>query len=57
VRRAAFTSVAEVWVKNGEVYSAEQAWALYSNEDGFKVNKVVEFCDKDVILKMANESG
>jgi hypothetical protein len=56
-RRAAFTSVAEVHVNGGEVYAAEQAWVLYFTEDGTKVEKVIEFCDKDVILKMANESA
>jgi hypothetical protein len=44
-------------VKSREVYLVEQVRVLYFNEDGSKVNKVVEFCDKDVILKMANESG
>lgn len=53
-RRAAFTSIAEVHPHSGEWYFCEQAWVLYFNEDGSKVNKVVEFCDKDVILKMAN---
>ncbi|KAH9203246.1 hypothetical protein DL95DRAFT_399524 [Leptodontidium sp. 2 PMI_412] len=53
-RRAAFTSIAEVHAKNGESYSCEQAWVLYFNEDGSKVKKVIEFCDKDVIVKMAN---
>jgi hypothetical protein len=53
-RRAAFTSIAEVHVNSGEFYHAELAWFLYFNGDGSKVEKVVEFCDKDVILKMAN---
>ncbi|KAB8068484.1 hypothetical protein BDV29DRAFT_199395 [Aspergillus leporis] len=44
-RRAAFTSIAEL------------AWFLYFNEDGSKVKKAVEFCDKDVILKMANTAA
>lgn len=56
-RRAAFTSIADVHVVNsGESYPAELAWYLYFNDDGSKVQKVVEFCDKDVILKMANTS-
>jgi hypothetical protein len=46
-----------VHVNGGEVYAAEQAWVLYFTEDGTKVEKVIEFCDKDVILKMANESA
>ncbi|KAL1856965.1 hypothetical protein Daus18300_010525 [Diaporthe australafricana] len=55
-RRAAFTSIAEVHiVSSGDSYPAELAWYLYFTEDGSKVKKVVEFCDKDVILKMANE--
>lgn len=53
-RRAAFTSNAEVHPNSGEWYSCEQAWILYFNEDGSKVNKVIEFCDKDIIFKMAN---
>jgi hypothetical protein len=56
-RRAAFTSIAEVHPNNGETYLAELAWFLYFNEDGSKVKKVVEFCDKDVILRMANTAA
>jgi hypothetical protein len=56
-RRAAFTSIADVHANNGESYPAELAWFLYFNEDGSKVKKVVEFCDKDVILKMANTAA
>jgi hypothetical protein len=53
-RRAAFTSVADVETRAGEKYQAEMAWTLYFNKDGSKVEKVVEFCDKDVVLRMAN---
>jgi hypothetical protein len=56
-RRASFTSVAEVHPVRGESYPAEFAWFLYFNEDGSKVNKVVEFSDKDVLLKMANTAA
>jgi hypothetical protein len=56
-RQAAFTSIAEVHANNRETYSAELVWFLYFNEDGSKVNKVVEFCDKDVILRMANTAA
>lgn len=56
-RRAAFTSVAEVHATNGEIYPAELSWYLYFNEDESKVKKVVEFCDKGVILRMANQSA
>jgi hypothetical protein len=56
-RRAAFTSVAEVHTNGGEVYSAEQAWILSFNEDGSKIEKVVEFCDKDVVLRMASTTA
>lgn len=56
-RLAAFTSIAEIHPVDGtEWYSAEQAWYLYFNEDGSKINKVVEFCDKDALVKMANAS-
>jgi hypothetical protein len=55
-RRAAFTAAAEVYVRrSGETYSSEGAWFLYFNEDGSKVKKVVEFCDKDALLKMASD--
>ncbi|WAO93489.1 Hypothetical protein NCS54_01103800 [Fusarium falciforme] len=56
-RRAAFTSIADVHATSGESYRAELAWFLYFNDDGSKVKKVVEFCDKDVILKMANTAA
>jgi len=56
-RRAAFTSLAEVRTHRGESYPVEQSWILYFNEDGSKVRKVVEFCDKDAILKMASASA
>lgn len=56
-RRASFTSIAEVHPNLGESYPAELAWFLYFDEHGSKVNKVVEFCDKDVILRMANASS
>ncbi|CAD0111464.1 unnamed protein product [Aureobasidium uvarum] len=56
-RRAAFTSLADVHTLSGESFPVEQAWILYFNEDGPKVKKVVEFCDKDAILKMANTTS
>ncbi|OQE12821.1 hypothetical protein PENFLA_c062G09776 [Penicillium flavigenum] len=56
-RRAAFTSIADVHPINGDSYQAELAWFLYFTEDGSKVKKVVEFCDKDVILRMANTAA
>ncbi|KAM0322572.1 hypothetical protein ACHAQA_009419 [Verticillium albo-atrum] len=56
-RVAAFTSTAEVHVNNGESYSAEQSWFLYFTEDGSKVKKVIEFCDKDVLVRMASASA
>jgi hypothetical protein len=49
-RRAAFTSIADVHVNSGESYPAELAWFLYFNEDGSKVRKVIEFCDKVFLL-------
>ena len=55
-RRAAFTAATDVYVRSsGEKYSSEAAWFLYFNEDGSKVKKVVEFCDKDALLKMASD--
>lgn len=56
-RSAAFTSIARVRPIKGDEYECEQAWFLYFVEDGSKVRKVVEFCDKDVILRMANASA
>ena len=56
-RRASFTSFAEVHPRNAEWYTSEQAWVLYFDEDGAKVKKVVEFCDKDTILKMSNSTA
>lgn len=56
-RRAAFTSCAEVEPHEGESYTVEQAWVLYLTEDGSKIKKVIEFCDKDAILRMANASA
>ncbi|KAH6690374.1 hypothetical protein F5X68DRAFT_253278 [Plectosphaerella plurivora] len=56
--RAAFTSLAEVEVlATGETYPVEQSWYLYFTEDGSKVNKVIEFCDKDALVKMASASA
>lgn len=54
IRRVAMTSIAEVHPQHGQWFSYEQAWVLYFNEDGSKVEKVVEFCDKDALVKMAN---
>jgi ketosteroid isomerase-like protein len=56
-RSAAFTSIATVRPNKGEAYENEQAWFLYFVEDGSKVKKVVEFCDKDAILRVANTSA
>lgn len=56
-RSAAFTSIAKVRPNKGEAYECEQAWFLYFVEDGSKVKKVVEFCDKDAILRMASASS
>jgi hypothetical protein len=56
-RRAAFTSLADVHTHHGDSYIVEQAWILYSNEDGSKIRKVVDFCDKDAILRMANTAA
>lgn len=56
-RRVAFTSIAEVHPKAGEWFVAEQAWIVYLNDDGSKVQRVIEFCDKDAIMKMTNASA
>jgi hypothetical protein len=55
-RCAAFTTKADMCVRSsGETYPSEGAWFLYFNEDGSKVKKVVEFCEKDAIVKMASD--
>ncbi|KAG4443187.1 hypothetical protein IFR05_001329 [Cadophora sp. M221] len=56
-RRASFTSIATVQPSGEDSYLAEAAWFLYFNQDGSKVEKVVEFCDKDVLLRMASKSA
>lgn len=55
-KRASFTSVSDVETNSGETFQVEQAWFLYFSENGLKITKVVEFCDKDALLKMANVS-
>ncbi|TDZ32120.1 hypothetical protein C8035_v012330 [Colletotrichum spinosum] len=57
-RRASFTSDAEVHPVSGEAwYPVEMAWFLYFDEDGSKITRVVEFGDKDGLLRMASESA
>lgn len=56
-RSAALTSAVTVRPNEGEAYDWEQAWFMYFTEDGSKVKKVVEFCDKDVILKLGAASA
>jgi hypothetical protein len=50
-------SIADMHAFSGESYPAELTWFLYFNEDGSIVKKVVEFCVKDVILRMANTAA
>ncbi|KAF6796336.1 hypothetical protein CSOJ01_13254 [Colletotrichum sojae] len=54
--RAAFTTISKIRTDAGERYNAEGAWTLYFTEDATKVKKVIEFCDKDVLVRMAGES-
>ncbi|KAF6813575.1 hypothetical protein CMUS01_12813 [Colletotrichum musicola] len=54
--RAAFTTISKIRTDAGERYNAEGAWTLYFTVDGTKVKKVIEFCDKDVLVRMAGES-
>lgn len=56
-RSAALTSVVTVRPNEGEAYDWEQAWFLYLTEDGSRIKKVVEFCDKDVILRLGAASA
>lgn len=54
---AAFSSVAKVRPNKGEAFDYAQAWFLTFTEDGSKVKKVVEFCDKDGLMRMAAASA
>jgi hypothetical protein len=54
---AAFRTCFDVNPIDGESFECEQAWFLYFAADGLKIKKVVEFCDKDAILKMASVSA
>ncbi|WYZ35720.1 hypothetical protein EsH8_X_000367 [Colletotrichum jinshuiense] len=50
-RKAAFTSVSKIVFKDGsESLALEFSWFLDFNEDGSKVKKVIEFCDKDSVV-------
>ncbi|KAK1993594.1 hypothetical protein LX36DRAFT_532222, partial [Colletotrichum falcatum] len=50
-RKAAFTSNSNVVYKDGwETHPIEFSWSLDFNQDGSKVSKVTEFCDKDTVL-------
>ncbi|KAK2033094.1 hypothetical protein LX32DRAFT_635732 [Colletotrichum zoysiae] len=50
-RKAAFTSKSNIVYKEGwESHPIEFSWFLELNEDGSKVRKVTEFCDKETIL-------
>lgn len=53
-RKASFTSIAEVHYGQGEWFELEQAWVLELDGEGEKVERVVEFCDKEGIMKMAD---
>ncbi|GKT41265.1 uncharacterized protein ColSpa_01446 [Colletotrichum spaethianum] len=50
-RKASFTSTSDIVYKEGsEAHLIEFAWFLDFNEDGSKVKKAIEFCDKDTVL-------
>ncbi|KAL2882137.1 hypothetical protein SGCOL_002399 [Colletotrichum sp. CLE4] len=61
-RKAALTSTSDIVFKDGsESLQLEFSWFFDFNEDGSKVTKVIEFCDKDAVMLMhskvsANES-
>ncbi|EXF74828.1 hypothetical protein COL5a_000106 [Colletotrichum fioriniae] len=61
-RKAALTSTSDIKFKDGsENLQLEFSWFFDFNEDGSKVTKVIEFCDKDSVMIMhskvsANES-
>ncbi|KAK1977927.1 hypothetical protein LZ30DRAFT_784536 [Colletotrichum cereale] len=49
-RKAAFTSKSNIVYKEGwESHPIEFSWYLDFNQDGSKVKKVIEFCDKDIV--------
>ncbi|KAK1963241.1 hypothetical protein LY78DRAFT_749202 [Colletotrichum sublineola] len=50
-RKASFTSKSNIVYKEGwESHPIEFSWYLDFTEDGSKVKKVTEFCDKDTVL-------
>ncbi|GJC87754.1 hypothetical protein ColLi_10592 [Colletotrichum liriopes] len=52
-RKAALTSTSDIVYKEGsDSHPIEFSWFLDFNEDGSKVKKVIEFCDKDTVLVM-----
>ncbi|UQC81766.1 uncharacterized protein CLUP02_07252, partial [Colletotrichum lupini] len=61
-RKAALTSSSDIKFRDGsENLQLEFSWFFDFNEDGSKVTKVIEFCDKDSVMLMhskisANES-
>ncbi|USW54665.1 hypothetical protein Slin15195_G079840 [Septoria linicola] len=56
-RMASFVAKAEICPLEGDAYPYEQTWTLYFNDDGTKVKKVIEFCDKEGLLRMASASA
>lgn len=52
-----FASKADICPFKGGAYAYEQMWTLYFNDDGTKVRKVIEFCDKEGLLRMAGASA
>ncbi|KAF0644643.1 hypothetical protein FPSE5266_01891 [Fusarium pseudograminearum] len=52
-RRAAVTSKSDFKYKDGDSLVVEFSWTLNFNEDGTKIDKVIEFADADAVKRMA----
>ncbi|KAJ4111368.1 hypothetical protein NW768_011947 [Fusarium equiseti] len=52
-RIAAVNSTCDFKFKDGEVLTMEFSWTFYLNDDGSKINKVIEFADGAAVQYMA----
>ncbi|GKU06538.1 hypothetical protein FLAG1_04664 [Fusarium langsethiae] len=52
-KKAAVTSKSDFKYKDGDVVTMEFAWTFYLNEDGSKIDKVIEFADGDAVKRLA----
>ncbi|KAL6916527.1 hypothetical protein ACHAPO_011234 [Fusarium lateritium] len=52
-KKAAVTSKSDFKYKDGDVIAVEFSWTFNFNEDGSKIDKVIEFADGDAVKRMA----